>query len=133
MKPNKLPRPNNRAPVLNVHRARKMARSAQAYVCGSTLKFYEWLEAQEKLMSAKWTLRCAIAGKKSFIATDQNHWLLPLALVKRGGTHCQPRSRLLGALSEICDCGRVTRILASFRRLGIGPNTRDHHLEQFHV
>jgi uncharacterized protein (DUF2252 family) len=47
MKPNKLPRPNDRAPVLNAHRARKMARSAQAYVRGSTLKFYEWLEAQE--------------------------------------------------------------------------------------
>src|ERR1700730_302271 len=47
MKPNKLPRPNDRAPVLNAHRARKLARSAQAYVRGNTLKFYEWLEAQE--------------------------------------------------------------------------------------
>ena len=39
---------NDRARVLNAHRAEKMARSAHAYVRGSTIKFYEWLEAQER-------------------------------------------------------------------------------------
>ena len=35
-----------RAPVLNAGRTLKMARSAHAYVRGSTLKFYEWLDSQ---------------------------------------------------------------------------------------
>jgi uncharacterized protein (DUF2252 family) len=42
------PRPNKRADFLGDHRATKMARSAHAYVRGSTVKFYEWLESQKR-------------------------------------------------------------------------------------
>src|ERR1700721_443833 len=38
-------RPSDRADVLNSARNLKMARDAYAYVRGSTVKFYEWLEA----------------------------------------------------------------------------------------
>jgi uncharacterized protein (DUF2252 family) len=48
MKASKVPGPKDRAKVLNAHRTLKMARSAHAYVRGSTAKFYEWLEAQKK-------------------------------------------------------------------------------------
>lgn len=48
MKASKPPRPGHRAKVLNGHRSLKMARSAHEYVRGSTVKFYEWLEAQKK-------------------------------------------------------------------------------------
>jgi uncharacterized protein (DUF2252 family) len=48
MKANRLPGPKDRTKVLNTHRAIKMARSAHAYVRGSTAKFYEWLKAQKK-------------------------------------------------------------------------------------
>jgi uncharacterized protein (DUF2252 family) len=37
-------RPQDRAQVLNARRNLKMARSAHAYVRGSTVKFYEWLD-----------------------------------------------------------------------------------------
>jgi uncharacterized protein (DUF2252 family) len=42
----KLPSKSDRARILNARRSLKMARSAGAYVRGSTIKFYEWLEAQ---------------------------------------------------------------------------------------
>lgn len=38
------PRPDERQPVLAQRRNLKMAQSAHAYVRGSTVKFYEWLE-----------------------------------------------------------------------------------------
>jgi uncharacterized protein (DUF2252 family) len=38
-------KPDDRSEALNRARNHKMARSAHAYVRGSTLKFYEWLEA----------------------------------------------------------------------------------------
>ncbi len=41
----KAPRPSERGPILTRTRNLKMARSAHAYVRGSTVKFYEWLEA----------------------------------------------------------------------------------------
>ncbi len=41
-----LPRPNERAPLLNAIRNRKMARSAHAYVRGNTALFYEWMDDQ---------------------------------------------------------------------------------------
>jgi uncharacterized protein (DUF2252 family) len=48
----KAPRVSERAPILARTRNLKMARSAHAYVRGSTVKFYEWLEAgQGKLPS----------------------------------------------------------------------------------
>jgi len=37
-----------RAELLSTTRARKMARSAHAYVRGNTLKFYEWLDANDR-------------------------------------------------------------------------------------
>ena len=37
---------DSRQPVLNASRQLKMTRSAHAFVRGSTLKFYEWLDAQ---------------------------------------------------------------------------------------
>ncbi|MGZ5179924.1 MAG: DUF2252 family protein [Ramlibacter sp.] len=40
-----LPRPHARQPRLLAFRNTKMARSAHAYVRGSTLRFYEWLES----------------------------------------------------------------------------------------
>jgi uncharacterized protein (DUF2252 family) len=40
----KLPSPDQRADLLAERQRRKMARSAQTYVRGSTVKFYEWLE-----------------------------------------------------------------------------------------
>jgi hypothetical protein len=40
----KLSRPKQRATVLVRTRNLKMARNAHAYVRGSTVKFYEWLE-----------------------------------------------------------------------------------------
>jgi uncharacterized protein (DUF2252 family) len=43
----KAPRPSARAQVLTRTRNLKMARSAHAYVRGSTVKFYEWLEGRE--------------------------------------------------------------------------------------
>jgi uncharacterized protein (DUF2252 family) len=43
-----LPRSRDRAALLSALRSQKMARSAQAYVRGSTLKFYEWLASQRK-------------------------------------------------------------------------------------
>jgi len=47
MKP-KIPRTGERQAVLDARRNLKMARSAQAYVRGNTLKFYEWLESTER-------------------------------------------------------------------------------------
>jgi uncharacterized protein (DUF2252 family) len=44
----KMLRPADRASVLRVQQTLKMARSAHAYVRGSTVQFYEWLEAQKK-------------------------------------------------------------------------------------
>lgn len=40
--------PNDRASILQLRQSLKMARSAHAYVRGSTAKFYEWLEAQKR-------------------------------------------------------------------------------------
>jgi uncharacterized protein (DUF2252 family) len=40
------PTPELRAAVLEQRRKSKMARSAHAYVQGSTVKFYEWLESK---------------------------------------------------------------------------------------
>src|SRR6202051_4160770 len=48
MKVSKLPGKNDRVRILNALRSNKMARSAGAYVRGSTVKFYEWLEAQKR-------------------------------------------------------------------------------------
>ena len=39
---------DSRQPVLNASRQLKMTRSAHAFVRGSTLKFYEWLDAQAR-------------------------------------------------------------------------------------
>ena len=41
----KAPRPSERGPILTRTRNLKMARSAHAYVRGSTVRFYEWLES----------------------------------------------------------------------------------------
>ena len=41
-------RPADRAEALRLQQTLKMARSAHAYVRGSTVKFYEWLEAQKR-------------------------------------------------------------------------------------
>jgi uncharacterized protein (DUF2252 family) len=41
-------RPNDRVSVLRLRQSLKMARSAHAYVRGSTIKFYEWLEQQKR-------------------------------------------------------------------------------------
>ena len=41
-------RPTDRAAALTLRQTRKMARSAHAYVRGSTVQFYEWLEAQKR-------------------------------------------------------------------------------------
>jgi uncharacterized protein (DUF2252 family) len=43
-------RPAQRGPVLVRTRNLKMARSAHAYVRGSTVKFYEWLESRQKTL-----------------------------------------------------------------------------------
>ena len=40
--------PNDRISVLRLRQSLKMARSPHAYVRGSTVKFYEWLEQQER-------------------------------------------------------------------------------------
>ena len=39
--------PDDRSPVLIQRRNLKMARSAHAFVRGSTIRFYEWLESSE--------------------------------------------------------------------------------------
>lgn len=44
MRSNGATRPRDRLTVLNAARSVKMAQSAQTYVRGSTVKFYEWLE-----------------------------------------------------------------------------------------
>src|ERR1700681_3353837 len=44
----KLLRPADRMQALSVKQTLKMARSAHAYVRGSTVQFYEWLEAQKR-------------------------------------------------------------------------------------
>jgi uncharacterized protein (DUF2252 family) len=41
-------RPPDRATALRTQQSLKMARSAHAYVRGSTVKFYEWLETQKR-------------------------------------------------------------------------------------
>jgi uncharacterized protein (DUF2252 family) len=41
-------RPADRVPVLKLRQTLKMARSAHAYVRGSTVQFYQWLEAQKR-------------------------------------------------------------------------------------
>jgi hypothetical protein len=41
-------RPPDRASALRIQQSLKMARSAHAYVRGSTIKFYEWLEEQKR-------------------------------------------------------------------------------------
>jgi uncharacterized protein (DUF2252 family) len=41
-------RPGDRASALTVKQTLKMARSAHAYVRGSTVQFYQWLEAQKR-------------------------------------------------------------------------------------
>ena len=43
------PRPQDRQAILLADRNRKMAASAHAYVRGSTTRFYEWLEASDRL------------------------------------------------------------------------------------
>ena len=43
------PRPEDRQAILVADRNRKMAASAHAYVRGSTTRFYEWLEASDRL------------------------------------------------------------------------------------
>jgi uncharacterized protein (DUF2252 family) len=48
MASNKPHRPLDRAAALKTQQSLKMARSAHAYVRGSTVKFYEWLEAQKR-------------------------------------------------------------------------------------
>ena len=40
--------PSDRASALRAQQSLKMARSAHAYVRGSTVKFYEWLEDQKR-------------------------------------------------------------------------------------
>jgi uncharacterized protein (DUF2252 family) len=44
-----MPAPGERLPRLTADRNRKMAASAHAYVRGSTVRFYEWLQASNKL------------------------------------------------------------------------------------
>lgn len=44
-----VPRPQDRPAILAADRNRKMASSAHAYVRGSTTRFYEWLEASDRL------------------------------------------------------------------------------------
>jgi uncharacterized protein (DUF2252 family) len=44
----KMPRPGGRRMILQERQKLKMARSAHAYVRGSTLKFYEWLETRSR-------------------------------------------------------------------------------------
>jgi uncharacterized protein (DUF2252 family) len=46
MKAERYPAPAQRRPVLLARRSQKMARSAHAYVRGSTLRFYQWLRAR---------------------------------------------------------------------------------------
>ena len=41
-------RPEDRVPILKLRQTLKMARSAHAYVRGSTVQFYQWLEAQKR-------------------------------------------------------------------------------------
>jgi uncharacterized protein (DUF2252 family) len=41
-------RPADRVPILKLRQTLKMARSAHAYVRGSTVQFYQWLEAQKR-------------------------------------------------------------------------------------
>src|ERR1700753_1177857 len=41
-------RPADRASILRIRQTLKMARSAHAYVRGSTVQFYEWLDAQRR-------------------------------------------------------------------------------------
>src|ERR1700749_2661455 len=41
-------RPSDRMTALSSQQALKMARSAHAYVRGSTVQFYEWLAAQKR-------------------------------------------------------------------------------------
>lgn len=48
MTSNKPVRPEDRARHLKVQQTLKMARSAHAYVRGSTVQFYQWLEAQKR-------------------------------------------------------------------------------------
>jgi uncharacterized protein (DUF2252 family) len=48
MASNKPRRPLDRATALKTQQSLKMARSAHAYVRGSTVKFYEWLETQKR-------------------------------------------------------------------------------------
>jgi len=47
--------PGGRSAALNSARNLKMARSARAYVRGSTVKFYEWLEAIEA-QATSWSI-----------------------------------------------------------------------------
>src|SRR3954470_11504240 len=44
----KIVRPADRLSELRLHQTLKMARSAHAYVRGSTVQFYEWLESQKR-------------------------------------------------------------------------------------
>jgi uncharacterized protein (DUF2252 family) len=48
MSPKKTLRPSDRASALTLKQTLKMARSAHAYVRGSTVQFYEWLEVQKR-------------------------------------------------------------------------------------
>jgi uncharacterized protein (DUF2252 family) len=48
MSSKKLLRPSDRVAALSSKQTLKMARSAHAYVRGSTVQFYEWLEAQKR-------------------------------------------------------------------------------------
>jgi uncharacterized protein (DUF2252 family) len=48
MRPSKFFSPNDRAPALKLQQSLKMARSAHAYVRGSTVKFYEWLDERKR-------------------------------------------------------------------------------------
>lgn len=43
--PKQIPKPGRRLPLLLARQRLKMARSVQTYVRGSTMKFYEWLDA----------------------------------------------------------------------------------------
>jgi uncharacterized protein (DUF2252 family) len=88
--------PHRRAEILNHRRRLKMARSAHAYVRGSTVKFYEWLESK--------------AGKR--LPQGPSIWIC-------GDCH-------LGNLGPVADAkGRVTLALRDFDQTVIGNPGHD--------
>jgi hypothetical protein len=98
---------------LKLQQSLKMARSAHAYVRGSTVKFYEWLEEQKRGTLPEGRRRGSAAIAMSEISARLGR--LTAALQSRFGTLIKPSSVILH-MTSFASHYRWRRLPASARR-----------------